>query len=46
MKGKTIHDTQIKRENDCIDTAKIRGQAKWDELPDQEKTRRIIKALR
>ena len=46
MKGKTIHDAQIERENDCIDTAKVRGQAKWDELPDQEKTRRIIKALR
>jgi hypothetical protein len=46
MKGKTIHDAQIERENDCIDAAKVRGQAKWDELPDQEKTRRIIKALR
>lgn len=46
MEGKTAHEVQIARERQCLDTASVRGKAKWDDLPNHEKTRRIMKAFR
>ena len=46
MEGKTAEEWQIEREHQCLDAARVRGKAKWDDLPSHEKTRRIMKAFR